>query len=96
MLAESELAQAMTPITNLLGIVITSYVGYMIAKLAKVGNAIHTLVNSNMQAQLKISWIALKRLADETRNPTDIQAAEMAEKLYLEHEAKQTIVDNTK
>lgn len=55
--------------------------------------SIHTLVNANMGAQLKISAIALRRIADLTRLPGDISAAIIAEKLLYEHEAKQAIVD---
>lgn len=55
--------------------------------------SIHTLVNANMGAQLKISAIALRRIADLTRNPGDISAAIVAEKLLYEHEAKQAMVD---
>jgi hypothetical protein len=55
--------------------------------------SIHTLVNANMGAQLKISAIALRRLAMLTHNEQDIQAAVVAEKLLYEHEKKQAIVD---
>lgn len=59
----------------------------------KTGEQVHTLVNSNMGVQLRISMIALKRLADLTKDPDDIAAAEQATKLYREHEAKQAKVD---
>lgn len=54
---------------------------------------VHGLVNSNMAIQLKISAVALRRLADLTKNPTDIQAAELAEASLEEHMRKQKIVD---
>ncbi len=56
--------------------------------IAKMGESIHTLVNSNMLAQLKISMVALSRVADVTNDPKDRAAAELAEKLYREHEMK--------
>ena len=56
-------------------------------------SSIHTLVNSNMGAQLKISAIALRRVADLTKHPNDVAAADVAEKLLDEHEAKQATVD---
>jgi hypothetical protein len=59
----------------------------------KVGEAIHTLVNSNMGAQLKIAAVALRRLADNTTHPDDVAAAVLAEKLLHEHEIKQASVD---
>jgi hypothetical protein len=61
--------------------------------IAKTGEAIHVLVNSSMSAQLKISMIALKRVAELTRHPDDLAASQLAEKLYHEHEAKQAKVD---
>ncbi len=61
--------------------------------ITKTGEAVHVLVNSSMSAQLKISAIALRRIADMTNHPDDIAAAELAEKLLAEHLAKQEIVD---
>ena len=57
---------------------------------------IHTLVNSNMSVQLRISAVALRRLADLTRDAGDEAAAALAESGYHEHEAKQRIVDQDK
>lgn len=65
-------------------------------ELAKVTSATHTLVNSNMSAQLKISSVALHRVAELTNHPDDIKAAKFAEEAYMEHEAKQKIVDSAK
>lgn len=59
----------------------------------KTGDAIHVLVNSSMMAQLKISAVALRRIADLTKHAGDIAAAELAEKLLHEHEKKQAAVD---
>jgi hypothetical protein len=61
--------------------------------LAKVADATHTLVNSNFGVQLKISALALHRVAELTGHPDDKAAAEIAEKAYQEHLAKQAVVD---
>jgi hypothetical protein len=61
--------------------------------IATVGKKTHTLVNSNMSIQLKISMVALRRLADITKHPDDVAAASFADKNYREHESNQAIVD---
>lgn len=63
------------------------------AVIAKTGESIHTLVNSAMGTQLRISAIALRRLSDMTKHAADEAAAELAEKLSNEHEQKQRKVD---
>ena len=60
---------------------------------ARVGRDNHTLLNSNMGAQLKIGAVALRRLAELTKHPDDLAAASLAEKLLSDHEAKQAVVD---
>lgn len=62
-------------------------------RLEKSAESTHTLVNSNMGAQLKISAIALRVVAELRGTPADIEAAEFAEKLLIEHEQKQARVD---
>lgn len=61
--------------------------------LAKVADATHTLVNSAMCTQLKISAVALRRVADLTKHPDDVAAAELAEKGLVEQVDKQKIAD---
>ena len=56
-------------------------------------NNIHTLVNSSMGLQLKMTAAALRRLALLTKDPEDEKAAQMAIELSKEHEAKQAEVD---
>jgi len=56
-------------------------------------DAIHTLVNSSMGAQLKIAAVALRRIAMITKLKEDEVAAEEAELLLGAHEKKQSIVD---
>lgn len=60
------------------------------------GEATHTLVNANYGAQLKISALALRRIAAITKDPDDVAAAELAEKLLKEHNEKQKTVDDKK
>ena len=62
-------------------------------KVIVTGAITHSLVNSAMGAQLKISAIALRRLANVEHNPDDIAAAELAEKALAEHEANARKVD---
>lgn len=63
-------------------------------ELKKTGDSTHVLVNSQMSWQLKISAVALRRIADLTKDPEDDAAAELAEKALLEHDAKQKKADD--
>ena len=66
-------------------------------KAAEIGEKIHTLVNSNMGAQLNISRVALRKVAELTTDPVAkamaIAMADEAERAYMEHQIKQAIVD---
>lgn len=80
----------------LAGTMFASFMAYMTLKLrtiGKVADKTHTLVNSSFSAQLKISAIALRRIADITKHPDDDNAASVAERLHREHEQKQSVVD---
>lgn len=61
--------------------------------IAKTGEKTHTLVNSNMGVQLRLNAVLSRRLADMTKEPADIDAANLAEQLLSAHEGKQSIVD---
>jgi len=61
--------------------------------LEKVTNDTHTLVNSNMGVQLKITALTSARVAQLTGHPDDIAAAEIAKLAYDEHAKKQAMVD---
>jgi hypothetical protein len=61
--------------------------------LATVAKATHLLVNSKMSVQLDANRIMARRLADLTKDPADEAAAELAERDYGEHQAKQAAVD---
>lgn len=54
---------------------------------------IHTLVNSGLGIQLRISSAALRRIADLTGREADIAIADEAERLTKEHEIKQQALD---
>jgi hypothetical protein len=62
-------------------------------QVKKTGIDTHTLVNSNMGFQLNVSAVALRKIANATKDPEDIAAALLAERLLKEHIAKQAIVD---
>jgi len=61
--------------------------------LAIMGKATHTLVNSSMSAQLKLVAELSRWKANQTNAPEDTQAADVAERLYREQQAKQARVD---
>jgi hypothetical protein len=61
-----------------------------------VADATHTLVNGNMSVQMKLASVALRRIADLTNEPDDEKAAELAEKAYAEHQAKQNLINEGK
>lgn len=65
-------------------------------KLSEVVKETHALVNSSFQTQLRIAAVALRRVADLSKLPEDIRAAEDAEKLYTEHKTKQDKLDKRK
>lgn len=62
--------------------------------ITKTGDAVHTLVNSNFGVQLNIAAIALRRVADLTKEPSDIKAANIADKALADHESRQAVVDS--
>jgi len=64
--------------------------------MSKVNEATHTLVNSNMGTQLNITALALRKVANLTKDPDDMRIATLAEQAYHDHEAKQKIVDDGK
>ena len=64
-----------------------------LASIAEVADQTHALVNSNMGAQLKVSAVALRRVAHLTSDLEDVAAAELAERALEEHVAKQSRAD---
>jgi hypothetical protein len=63
------------------------------AETQKTTENVHTLVNSAMSNQLKIAAVALRRVAELTKHPDDVAAADLAEQSYHDHEKKQAIID---
>lgn len=53
--------------------------------LTKTGESTHTLVNSAMQAALKITAETARSKADVTDDPADVKAAEIAEQTLEDH-----------
>jgi len=62
--------------------------------LVSVTNDTHTLVNSKMGVQLKITYLTAMRIAQLTKSPDDVAAAEIAKLAYDEHVEKQALVDS--
>jgi hypothetical protein len=92
-LSDPVLISAISGGLTLASTVFTALMVYLMAKLntkadaAKlVGDATHVLVNSNMAAQLKLTAIALRRVALLTKEPEDLAAAKQADTLLREHE----------
>lgn len=63
--------------------------------IAEVGTETHRIVNSGSVAMLRLYAIAMKRIADNSQDPLDIEAAELAEKEYREREARQKQLDSS-
>lgn len=63
------------------------------AELAVVAKSTYKLVNSKMQAQLRLTARALRRVAEMTGETKDDAAATFAEKLSLDHDATQAEID---
>jgi bifunctional ADP-heptose synthase (sugar kinase/adenylyltransferase) len=61
--------------------------------LAEVGNATHTLVNSQMGTALEARAKAERAFATVRPTAENIKAAELAEAAYAEHQRKQSLVD---
>jgi hypothetical protein len=93
----------LTTILAFVGIIFPAIITYLIARLnfkadgiVSVSHDIHTLVNSNMGAQLKITMLLADRVASLTNDPADLLAAKEAHGLYDDHQKKQSIVDDSK
>lgn len=71
-----------------------AWIGYKVQTISKSTDAVHTLVNSNMGAQLKLGAELSRWKAVQTRNKQDVAAADEAERLWRDHEAKQAMVDS--
>ncbi len=92
-MGESDTVQIFTAGFALIGTLITAFLTYSIAKLAKDqknGNAaitkVHTIVNGGMRVVLFANLTIARRLADVTKDPVDVAAAAVAEKLLTDHD----------
>jgi len=63
------------------------------SKAAAIGEAVHTLVNSNMGAQLKLVMELSEFKASVMPTPENIEAAKLARAAYESHQMKQALVD---
>lgn len=71
----------------------TAKVEAKVEEVSKIAVSTHAVVNGKMALQLQRNATVTRRLATLTKEPADIIAAELAEKLYHEHMAKQTLAD---
>jgi acyl-CoA reductase-like NAD-dependent aldehyde dehydrogenase len=62
--------------------------------LAKVTDTIHTLTNNAMGVQLRLNADLSRWKANETKDPADVRAADLAAMLLNEHNAKQATADS--
>jgi hypothetical protein len=67
-----------------------------LSQIQKTGVDTHILVNKNYGIQLNLTKIALRRVADITKDAIDVAAADEADRLYIEHMARQAIVDSNR
>lgn len=74
----------------LIAALVGAYTLILARRLTVQGKGIHTLVNSAMGTQLRISALQAKRLAELTKEPGDLSLAEEAARLLSEHEKKTT------
>lgn len=93
-LARSDVAAAQraAELAHTVGAIAQEY-DHKLTAIAKTGEAVHVLVNSNMAIQLKLNATVTRRLANMTHDETDGIAADLAEQLFHEHERKQKQVD---
>jgi len=71
----------------------TTKQGNALHEIQETTTATHTLVNSASLVQLRLYAVAARRIAGLTGNKDDLEAADLAEKLALDHAAKQDKVD---
>lgn len=76
-------------ITAVLGPFLIAWMGdRRLREIQRVGNLTHQAVNGAMTLQLKISAVALRRVAQLSENVVDLAAADLAEKALLDHETQ--------
>lgn len=63
--------------------------------ISKVVDNTHTLINSQYTASLQLVAQTSRALANLSKNPSDVTAADRAEKKLLDHQTGQDVVDLT-
>jgi hypothetical protein len=66
---------------------------HSLEKITELAEKTHTLVNSQMGLELMLHAVTARTLANLTKKPEHVKAADAAEKKLREHEAKQAVVD---
>ena len=86
---------AITVITGAVVTIALAYIAYRTKRIEATGEKTHSLVNSRMGAQLKLTAIATRRLAEiYPDNKVDVEAARLAKEILEDHELKQAMVDS--
>lgn len=67
----------------------------VVLEVKETGDVTHALVNSSFVINLRVASVALRRVADLTKDQADQRAAEVAEKAYREHEERQAVIEST-
>lgn len=79
---------------TLVAVGVGAFLNHMEARrAAKVRGQIHMLVNSNFGTLLHANMIQAKRISKMTKSKDDAALAQEAERLYNEHQSKQSNVD---
>lgn len=88
-MSDTSTAAIVAATAAMVGTIFTGVMAYMIARLKKVTESTHVLVNSAMTIQLRLNATVTKRLATVTGDPGDAAVADLAERMLKEHESKQ-------
>lgn len=89
----AEFTAAATGIAAVLGAIAALIAAMRTRRVERRARRIHILVNSSMGAQLRLSMVQSRRLAEMTQKPEDELLAKEAETVYLAHIQRQNEVD---
>jgi hypothetical protein len=90
---QAVIAAVVTIVLAVVPLLVAKNTNAKIAEIAVVADQTHILVNSNMERQLRVSAIALRRVAELTKDKADIEAAHEATLLLTEHMKRQATID---
>lgn len=83
------IVSVMGMITAVLGPVLLAWItDRKLKEIQRTGELTHAAVNGSMTTQLRVAAIALKRVADLTKDAEDVAAADLALKALQDHEAQ--------